>query len=95
MLDLFHIMWYHYRRKQEKGLRKEGLKMKKIQLEINGAQGYGAEQVRSITVGELRAMLEDYEDNIEIVTHDYTNRYGASYGTIIEIADVEKDEDYE
>ena len=69
--------------------------MKKIQLEINGAMGYGAEQVRSITVGDLRAMLEDYEDDVEIVTHDETNRYGASYGKIIEITNVEKDEDYE
>ena len=67
--------------------------MKKIQLEIYGANGYSAEQVRSITVGELKAMLEDYDDDIEIVTHDETNRYGASYGTIIEIADIEEDDE--
>ncbi len=73
--------------------------MKKLQLEINGAMGYGAEQVRSITVGELKEMLECYDDNDEIVTHDETNRYGASYGSIIEINEVddedEEDEDYE
>lgn len=68
--------------------------MKKIQLEIYGAQGYGAEQVSSITVGELKAMLEGYDDDIEIVTHDETNRYGASYGKIIEIVDADEDEDY-
>lgn len=68
--------------------------MKKIQLEINGATGYGAEQVNSITVGELKEMLEYYDDDVEIVTHDVTNRYGASYGKIIEITDVEEDEDY-
>ena len=69
--------------------------MQKIQLEINGATGYGAEQVNSITVGELKEMLEYYDDDVEIVTHDGTNRYGASYGKIIEITDVEEDEDYE
>lgn len=69
--------------------------MKKIKLEIYGADGYSAEQVRSITVGDLKAMLEDYEDDVEIVTHDETNRYGASYGRIIKITDIEEDdEDY-
>ena len=68
----------------------------KILLEIEGARGYGSEQVKSITVGQLKEMLEGYDDNTEIVTHDETNRYGASYGIIRYVTEDEYyDEDEE
>lgn len=71
--------------------------MKKVLLEINGARGYGAEQVHSITLGELKNMVEEYieyyGENTEIATHDETNRYGASYGVIYNITEVEEDEE--
>ena len=67
--------------------------MKKVLLEINGARGYGSEQVHSITLGELKDMVEDYieyyGEDTEIVTHDDINRYGASYGVIFNISEEE------
>ena len=70
--------------------------MKKVLLEINGARGYGSEQVHSITLGELKNMVEDYieyyGEDTEIVTHDDSNSYGASYGVIFNISE---DENYD
>lgn len=73
----------------------------KIKLDIRSNEGYTANQVterhNTITVGELRKMLEDYEDDAEIVTYDLNNERGASWGLIStgwpeEIYDDEEDE---
>ena len=73
-----------------------------LKICIHSNEGYGADQVRGrITVGELRNMLEGYDDNDEIVTFDLNNRRGASYGTIDvdewieEVDEDEEDEDEE
>lgn len=54
----------------------------KYQLEITSNGGYGADQVTAMTVGELRNLLSDFNDEDEIVLHDEGNRYGASFGYI-------------
>lgn len=61
-------------------------------MEIRASEGYAADQIKTITVGELKEMLEYYEDEDEIVLHDNSNRYGAAYGRIL---DIEELEDYE
>lgn len=72
--------------------------MKKLLLKINGARGYSSNQVNSISLGVLRDMVEEYIEyygaDTEIVTHDESNSYGASYGVIFDITE-EEDEDYE
>ena len=71
MFDFYHAVWYYYRRKQEKGLRKEGLKMKKYELKfwrgnpqhING----GYETTRTVEVKnnkELEKRIREYEKPI-------------------------------
>ena len=71
--------------------------MKKAVLNINSNEGYSASQVRGITLGELRDMIEEYIDYLgedtEIVTEDEGNKYGASFGRInrVDIADDEED----
>ncbi len=62
----------------------------KVLLEIYANRGYGSDQIKGMTIGELKEMLESYDDDLEIVTHDESNRYGASYGQIRFIT-----EDYE
>ena len=69
--------------------------MQKLILEIYGARGYSKNQVRGLTVGELREMLEGYEDDVQIVTHDESNSYGASYGELRFITEDYEDEDDE
>ena len=58
----------------------------KIKIEIRSNEGYTAEQVTerhsTMTVGELRRQLEDYDDDAEIVTFDLNNERGASWGLI-------------
>lgn len=72
----------------------------KYQLDIRANEGYGADQVRyTITVGELREMLDGLEDSDEVVTHDSNNPRGASFGSIsrylTEAVDDEEDEENE
>lgn len=64
----------------------------KIILEIYGARGYSKDQVKGITVGELKEMLEGYDDDVEIITHDESNSYGASYGELRYINEDEEEE---
>jgi hypothetical protein len=57
--------------------------MNRLIIEIDTCQGYSAGQVNhSITVGELKELLEDYSDDTVIVTKESANRYGAKYGSI-------------
>lgn len=63
------------------------------QLEINATQGYGADQAQAMSVGELINLLNDLEDTDQIVLHDETNRYGASFGGITgELNEVSEEE---
>ena len=71
-----------------------------LTIDIRANEGYaasGAAERGSITVGELRAMLEGYDDDVQIVTRDMNNRRGAEYGAIVaewlEEADDEDDMD--
>lgn len=58
----------------------------KVKIEIRSNEGYTASQVterhHTMTVGELRKQLEDYDDDTEIVTYDLNNERGASWGLI-------------
>lgn len=66
-----------------------------ITLEIYPNQGYSAKDVKAMTVGELREMLEDYEDETYIVTYDKTNHRGAMWGYIACVSDVDEDDEEE
>lgn len=67
----------------------------KLVLRIRANEGYASNQVRSrMTVGELRSILEDYEADVEIVTLDLNNSYGADWGVVID-TDTEYDDDEE
>lgn len=68
----------------------------KYQLEITSNGGYGADQVSGIKVGDLIAILEDFQEDDEIVLHDEGNSYGASFGYTrgeINECEVESDEE--
>ena len=70
-----------------------------LTLDIRANEGYCAADAarHTITVGELRAMLEDYDDDVRIVSRDLNNPRGADYGAIVaewlEEADDEDDAD--
>lgn len=76
----------------------------KVKIEIRSNEGYNAKQVterhHTMTVGDLRRQLEDYDDDAEIVTYDLNNERGASWGLVAagqwldEIDDEDDDEDY-
>ena len=54
-------------------------------MEVYPHEGYSATQIEKrgrVTVGELRAALEDWDDDDEIITQDPTNRYGAEFGQL-------------
>lgn len=72
--------------------------MKKAVLNIFANKGYGADQVKGITLGELKYMIEEYIDYLgedtEIVTQDEGNMYGASWGIITGIDIEQAEEDY-
>ena len=61
-----------------------------MRLIINAMrESYGKDDVRTITVGELKQLLEDYDDEAEIVlSHDSGYTYGGLRPELIE-------EDYE
>lgn len=70
--------------------------MKKIGIRILSNGGYGMDQVKGITLGELKELVdylfEQYEEDTEIITVDSGNEYGAKYGKIY--ADIIEDEEY-
>ena len=71
----------------------------KLALRIRANKGYNADQAAesgTITVGELRELLEGLDDDAEIVTLDLSNGYGAKWGVIDRweaIAEFEDDEE--
>lgn len=76
----------------------------KVKIAIRSNEGYNASQVterhNTMTVGDLRRQLEDYDDDAEIVTYDLNNERGASWGLISagqwleEIDDEDDEEDW-
>ena len=69
-----------------------------IKLEVRPNEAYSAKdlETRLMTVGELREVLEGYEDDAQIVTFDWSNYRGANYGYIAyleELEEVEEDEE--
>lgn len=58
----------------------------KVKIEIRSNEGYNASQVtechNTMTVGDLRRQLEDYDDDAELVTYDRNNERGATWGLI-------------
>lgn len=73
--------------------------MKKIGLRILANAGYSASQVKGVTLGELKEfideLIEDYDEDMEVITIDDGNRYGANYGKIYLQDCLEDDEDEE
>lgn len=59
--------------------------MTTIKLSISPNEAYSAGDIvdRSMTVGELRSLLEDFEDDDVIVTYDTSNGRGACWGYIV------------
>ena len=56
----------------------------KLVLNISANEGYKFDQVNScVTVGELKDWLESYDDDVEIVTNDINNQYGANIGVLV------------
>lgn len=73
----------------------KGIKVMKLQLEIRANEGYSADQVKAITVSDLKEMLAWYDDEDTIVLYDQNNRRGACYGVIWDIEELDEDEDLE
>ena len=69
---------------------------------MTGNQGYGYDQVKPMTVRELKEILEDLDDDDKLYLHDTGNSRGANWHsfclpqwTLEEIWDDENDEDGE
>lgn len=57
----------------------------KLILNIEGNLGYSADQVGKhycMTVGELKRILEDYDNETPIITNNENNQYGAAWGEL-------------
>lgn len=69
--------------------------MDKYQLEIVANGGYASDQVenKSVSVGDLRDMLSNLNEDDIIVLQDSGNRYGASYGYITGISECDDNEE--
>ena len=68
----------------------------KLVLEIKANEGYSIKQVRGrITVGDLRTYLEDFDDDMEIVTKDLNNSYGADWGVVCDYYEEDIDDEEE
>lgn len=60
--------------------------MNTINLTIKSNESYEESSVETqMTVGELKAMLENFNDDDVIVTKDLNNQFGASFGSIVEV----------
>ena len=74
--------------------------MKKIGIGIHANAGYSAEQVKCVTLGELKDFIEELleynDESTEIFTVDSGNIYGAKYGEIyLDVVAYDNDEDEE
>ena len=61
----------------------------KLQLAIRANEGYAADQVKEITVSDLKEMLAWYDDDDTIVLYDKNNRRGACFGIIQDLEEIE------
>ena len=68
-------------------------------LSIRSNEGYNPidaiECVKTMTVGQLRQMLADYEDNTPIATYDLNNSRGACWGIVFDVEEIERCDDDE
>ena len=56
----------------------------KLIITISSREGYAEDQVSGgLTVGELKDLIEGYDDDYEIVTEDISNQHGAKFGKIL------------
>lgn len=73
--------------------------MKKVGIGILANAGYGKDQVKGVTLGELQnfinEMIECYGEDTEIITIDRGNVYGAKYGKLYLSDDLNDDFDEE
>lgn len=66
--------------------------MNKVIINIEANRGYAVDQVKGrMTVGELKRLLEDFDDEAEIVTKDLNNEYGANWGIALDVEEYEPD----
>ncbi len=66
--------------------------MKKLILNINANRGYNASQIEArhtLTVGELKSILEGYDDDTPIITKNLDNALGANFGEVRDCDDWE------
>ena len=54
----------------------------KIIINALGNAGYAEDQVQGVKVKDLIEFLEQFDEDDEVITYNYTNRYGAPYGKI-------------
>lgn len=58
---------------------------KYLKLSIRSNEGYTAKQASersTMTVGELKGIIEFLDDDTEIITYDLNNERGASWGIV-------------
>ncbi len=64
--------------------------MSKLLLQIKDRQGYYADQIEDrdcMTVGELKRILEDYDDDTPIIAQGITCPGGADFGPLVDTED--------
>lgn len=73
-----------------------------IKLDVYPNAGYSAKQAvqnrHALTVGALRDLLADYDNDVKIVIYEPTNVYGAKWGVLAEVQwldEVEEDDENE
>ena len=58
----------------------------KVTLQHEGNLGYGSDQVKGMTLGDLLEAVQDavteWGEDTEVVAFQTNNTYGASYGTL-------------
>lgn len=64
----------------------------KIVINALGNAGYSDDQVEGVKIGDLIEFLQQFEDDDELITYNYSNRYGAPYGKIY--LSLKDDEEY-
>lgn len=76
-----------------------------VQMSIQPHQGYGADQIETETtlgkfIEHLQEAAQEWGEDAKLITVDFSNRYGASYGGIrltygetFELAKCEENED--
>lgn len=58
----------------------------KVLLNVESNLGYGADQVKGMTLADLleavEMAIEDWGADTEVVPHQINNQYGANFGTV-------------